>query len=440
MLRINRRKMIGLLLLSVSAIVYVFALGSGQDSIFEYTLLLACLTFALLLNNDFELISPAVLFTAYFLYSIALGPIGLMNMGRFYSYGYTKIILGGLLAFAIGNGICLIAKKRPVHEKEDKPKIRFSFSRIKTLYFLLAVSWSAALYYFIKNRSYLLGDVENGRVAAISGSGALLYTAQVSILLVCMLFDIYIETRKDLRPLISKFTMIFVTVVSSATLIVSGFRAPVGTLFICMIVMYAGKKKMPMGRIVFYGLLCIIGVSVLGAIRTTMSGGVSSTLTSFFTSLYVGNININYMYNTFPGKVDFQYGYTYLINFLMLLPGPDLDFTLWLKEQVGITFSGGGLTPTIIGEFYINFGEAFIFIGFFILGVFSVYLNRYFKRHKESFLAVFYVWQFAHCVSGGIANVSVTVLLYTIVYKCLIMLPYRSTKSFNRRRLADGQY
>ena len=131
MLRINRRKMIGLLLLSVSAIVYVFALASGQDSIFEYTLLLACLTFALLFNNDFELISPAVLFTAYFLYSIALGPIGLMNMGRFYSYGYTKIILGGLLAFAIGNGICLIAKKRPVHEKEDKPKIRFSFRELK---------------------------------------------------------------------------------------------------------------------------------------------------------------------------------------------------------------------------------------------------------------------------------------------------------------------
>lgn len=139
--------------------------------------------------------------------------------------------------------------------------------------------------------------------------------------------------------------------------------------------------------------------------NTTMSGGVSSTLTSLFTSLYVGDININYMYNTFPGKVDFQYGYTYLINFLMLLPGPDLDFTLWLKEQVGITFSGGGLTPTIIGEFYINFGEISIFIGLFLLGAFSVYLNRYFKRHKESFLAVFYVWQFAHCVSGGIAKV-----------------------------------
>lgn len=131
MLRINRRKMIGLLLLSVSAIVYVFALASGQDSIFEYTLLLACLTFALLFNNDFELISPAVLFTAYFLYSIALGPIGLMNMGRFYSYGYTKIILGGLLAFAIGNGICLIAKKDQFMKRRINLKFDFRFRELK---------------------------------------------------------------------------------------------------------------------------------------------------------------------------------------------------------------------------------------------------------------------------------------------------------------------
>ena len=298
----------------------------------------------------------------------------------------------------------------------------------------MAISWSAALYYFVRNRAYLVGNVEEGRVSAMSGNGAILYTAQVSILLVCMLFDIYIETRKNGKPIISKYKMIFVTAVSAITLIVSGFRAPVATLFICMIVMYAGKKKMPMWRIFLYGLLCIIGVAFLGAIRTSMSGGISSTLSSLFTSLYVGDINIKYMYDTFPGKVNFQYGYTYLMNFLMLLPGPDLDFTLWLKEQVGITFSGGGLTSTILGEFYINFGETAIFIGMFLMGTFSVYLNKYFRQHKESFLAVFYVWQFAHCVSGGIANVSVTVLLYTIIYKCLIMLPYGSM-----RRLVDGK-
>lgn len=148
-----------------------------------------------------------MLFTAYFLYSIALGPIGLMNMGRFYSYGYTKIILGGLLAFAIGNGICLIAKKDQFMKRRINLKFDFRFRELKHfISFGCFMVCSAILFY--KNRSYLLGDVENGRVAAISGSGALLYTAQISILLVCMLFDIYIETRKDLRPLISKFTMI----------------------------------------------------------------------------------------------------------------------------------------------------------------------------------------------------------------------------------------
>lgn len=432
MLRIKRFNLIGLGLLAISGILYFFSLFTNEENIVIYTILLACLTLGILFNNHFELISPAVLFTAYYIYSVAAGPIVLMKMGRFYSYGYTKIILGGMLAFGVGNAILLLSAKKIV-EKEDKTKIRFRFSRVSALYILLVISWSAAAYYFVKNRAYLMGNVEDGRVSAISGNGLLLYTAQVSILLVCMLFDIYIETGKNGHPIISKYKMIFVTVVSAMTLIVSGFRAPVATLFICMIVMYAGKKNMPMWKIFLYGILCIIGVAFLGAIRTAVSGGLGSTLTSLLTSLYVGDININYMYSTFPSKVNFQHGYTYLINLLMLLPGPDLDFTLWLKEQVGISFSGGGLTPTILGEFYINFGEAAIFIGMFILGAFSVYLNRYFKQHKESFLAVFYVWQFAHCVSGGIGNVGVTVLLYTIVYRCLIMLPYKST-----RRLVNG--
>lgn len=116
-------------------------------------------------------------------------------------------------------------------------------------------------------------------------------------------------------------------------------------------------------------------------------------------------------------------GYTYLINLIMLLPGPDPDFTLWLKEQIGISFAGGGVTPTVVGEFYINFGVLGMYIGMFLMGILGVYVYRYFRRHSDTFLGVFYLWQFAHCVSGGIANVMVTVLLYTIVYWCLMTCP-----------------
>ena len=57
----------------------------------------------------------------------------------------------------------------------------------------------------------------------------------------------------------------------------------------------------------------------------------------------------------------------------------------------------------------------------FILGVYSVFLNRYFVKHKESFLAVFLVWQFAHLITGGIANVEISVFLYGILYKLILM-------------------
>ena len=126
MLRIKKFNLIGLGFLFFGFLLYIYALLASEENIIVYISLLVCLTMALLLNNRFELISPAVLFTAYYIYSVAIGPIVLMNMGRFYSYGYTKIILGGLLAFACGNAIFLLLTKRniTVRKKTDQ---RFVF-------------------------------------------------------------------------------------------------------------------------------------------------------------------------------------------------------------------------------------------------------------------------------------------------------------------------
>ena len=141
----------------------------------------------------------------------------------------------------------------------------------------------------------------------------------------------------------------------------------------------------------------------------------------FLSGLYVNDINLNYVFSTFPKKVEFQHGYTYLINILMLKPGPDLDFTLWLKEQIGITFNGGGVTPTILGEFYMNFGNLSMYIGMFFLGILGEKLDNYFNCNNKNFISSFYVWQFAHCASGGIANVMIIVILFTIVYKSITL-------------------
>lgn len=73
--------------------------------------MLALITIAIIFNSDFRFISPAVLFLANFLYSVALDPIILMSEGTYFdTYSYHKIIAGRILAFAIGNFVFSLRK------------------------------------------------------------------------------------------------------------------------------------------------------------------------------------------------------------------------------------------------------------------------------------------------------------------------------------------
>ncbi|MCD7815815.1 MAG: oligosaccharide repeat unit polymerase [Bacteroides sp.] len=425
LMRFEEKKIIGFVSLAICLTMYLCVFFIGDSSILSYVVMLALITIAILFDNDWQFISPAVLFLAFYLYSVALGPIILMLRGTYYTtYDYHTTIIGGLLAFAIGN-FFFSFKNTNVKSRGDKSHFQIKIiDRITVLYMLYLMTVLLSLFYIYQNYDLLFGgNIESSRVDAMSGNGALIYLMQSSIVILPMLFDIYYGTQKLGKPLINKYVLGFMIIFSAFLLLASGYRAPVMTLFICLIIMYAGKTDMKPLKIVAFGFLSIIGVTVLGVIRSALSGGSSSVVSSLLASLYTNGINLNYIFSTFPEKVPFQNGYTYLINFKMLMPGPDLDFTLWLKEQIGISFSGGGVTPTILGEFYMNFGFASIFIGMFILGVVSVYLRKYFIRHRQSFMAVFMTWQFAHCISGGIANVSITLLLYFCMYKVILWFP-----------------
>ena len=50
------------------------------------------------------------------------------------------------------------------------------------------------------------------------------------------------------------------------------------------------------------------------------------------------------------------YGLTYVWNFHPLLPGSQPDMTTWIKDHLGVRFEGSGITPTLAGDAYFNFG------------------------------------------------------------------------------------
>jgi len=427
-MRIGKRKLKGLLLLTPAIFGILTCAG---DNIFQYLIILILIVFAGLQLDRFNITTPTMLFIEFYLFTVALGPLFLMNQGYYYNtYSYTKVILGGLLAFVTGASLYDIffgMKEKNGKLKKEKAVLRFSFPRVYAIYALMLISYAASVYYLRMNWGILRGNINDGRITAMSGSGLYIQIIELHVILFPMLLSAYLNNKlygnKKSRNKISKLILILLGIASSLSMFVTGFRGAIFLMVFCSILVYNGKKGIPQIKLIVIGIICIVAAMVMGVIRDIISGNSITFLYSLFRSMRNGAVNLNYVFRTFPTKLPFQHGSTYFINIKMLLPGPDLDFTLWLKEQVGISFSGGGLTPTVLGEFYMNFGYKSIFVGMFLLGCVSRLLLRYTAAHKGTFLSALYTCQFFHLVSGGIANIEVSILIYTILYKLLLMLP-----------------
>ncbi len=417
--KINNKK-VALILCIITIIIFIYSSILEKYNIITYTSILVMISIGILFLNNFKLISAPIIFLAFYIYVIALGPIILMYQGKDFGYNYQNIILGTLLCFFIGNIIAGFFKLKKHNTNLKKIRFKIGISKKNILYILYFISIIFSVIYFYKNRIFLFsGDIENGRISAVSGNGILLYGIQLQILIIAMFLDLYYKNKKNnidnKRELIILWGLIFL---STIIMLLTGFRSNVMTLYVILFIMYAGKNNIKSYKIIGCGIVFVFLIAILSIIR---SGENVKMLQLLLSGLYVNDINLNYVFSTFPKKVEFQHGYTYLINILMLKPGPDLDFTLWLKEQIGITFNGGGVTPTILGEFYMNFGNLSMYIGMFFLGILGEKLNNYFNCNNKNFISSFYVWQFAHCASGGIANVMIIVILFTIVYKSITL-------------------
>lgn len=413
-------------LLIITTLSFLFVVFFEIYNPLSYLLLFSLMAWTIYRLNGKVLLCANVLFLVFFGYTACLGPFFLMLEDFELNYDCFSILLGGLLAFTWGNATNENEIPSPIM---DKGRVEFEFPRVEALKILYAISALAACYFFYKNRSLLAGDLNGNRIEAQSGMGAILYISQLPILIVPMIYDLYDWGRKHGRSLITGVEMLFYIGLSSVLLLLSGFRAPVLTMYICLAILYIHKNRISSKKILLVGVVFIVIIETMGMMRSSMSGEETNEtfLLSLGKSLIVNDLNLSYIFRVFPENTPFQYGYTYLLNLIMLKPGPDLDFTMWLKETLNIEFSGGGVTPTIVGEFYINFGTVGIYVGMFLLGMLGNYINRYFLYHSTTFLGAFYVWQFAHCASGGLANVMILVILYTILYWIIIRFPMEYT-------------
>jgi oligosaccharide repeat unit polymerase len=91
-----------------------------------------------------------------------------------------------------------------------------------------------------------------------------------------------------------------------------------------------------------------------------------------------------------PDDLDYMYGKSFLYLLGNLIPRQSegsekeiLGLDLQLKELWFQGRPGGGRPPTLMGEFYINFGSAGVMVGMLLFGIFCGYLYKLLKWREN---------------------------------------------------------
>lgn len=380
-----------------------------NNDIFLYVLEYALISLIVFLNFKGRLFNIRNIFVFVFSFMIGLSPLFYyLNNGTEINNQLNIIILS-YLCLIIGLYISIHWKQK------EKTKKKIYMIKLEDLAVIIGcIAILANIYYILTNRqNFFSNNLENDRLNASSANGLITLICGLINPAIGILFYKTLENRRKKYIIMICGFIIFAVI----SFLIQGSRTPIIKLIILLLLMYNIRKPIKNKTVIIVliiGIVALISMQVLRMNRSNVDGNFLELLLN---TLQNGSINLDYVMNTFPEKVDFQYGYTYLINIIMMKPGPDLDFTLWLKEKINIQFSGGGITPTIIGESYINFGFVGSLVICFLIGILGNYLDwKYKVSKKEYFWICYFITIFIDSFRGGLANIEIGVFVYLCLY------------------------
>lgn len=315
----------------------------------------------------------------------------------------------GLIVFILGTRIPF-KRKKTVEQSDKDVNMKNKYNYYIALFLIIVSTISNAIYILTNANNFFSGDLESSRISATSNSGLILLISGLNMLGNALLFDYCVKTGKKKKILIVSIVLyVFIY-------IIRGSRTPILRLFIIFALIYNKKKKISIKTLLLLFSFIVLLIPTLQIVRSYLSGESITFIKTLFNNLQVGSVNFNYIYEKIPSEIPFQYGSTFLINIKMLLPGSDPDFTLWLKDVLGLSYAGGGLTPTIFGEGYINFGVIGGYVEILVMGLISNVLTYNYKNKNECFWSIYFSVILLDVFRGGFANVQIPVMVTLILF------------------------
>jgi len=351
-------------------------------------------------RNNKDFFQPEIFLNLYFIVLIGIGPIALyfFSTELFNSPSYQRvsfIILLGYLSINLGYYVAsskkFVFRNCTVFFIARIRKQRKSWKFKSTGYLFIIIGLAAAVIFFARAGTIpiLSHNKEAARVLALNvgGNGYFLYLMTLSMYGV-LLLALYTYLYNN------KVAFLFVLTILVGT-VMTGTGSRRYFLWLCLYVFMARHflySFIPIKRMSVFAMVGLLFVNLFEMFRNPDSMTTVDLKTTFLYRFIIYISNLEKVLSAFIRKDNFEYGGTFFMDLLTALPGKQIDYQSWLKEVTELEFEGFGIPPTIMGDFYVNFGYPGIVIGCFLFGYLIRKLyNRFILKKKRLFDIFLYI-------------------------------------------------
>jgi oligosaccharide repeat unit polymerase len=426
---------IALLLSLASIFMLELIVPLPENTLFWYCLIIS---FLILYFDNFVPITSGRLFIYYYMIMIILP-----------SFIFQDVFIWKLGTASFIIGLCGIYFSRYIYHKKkvrqqhiDKNIETISKTKYQKLGFgyILAIIALFLTIVIIGHVPTMAGvkDLDTHRVESLQGTGPIRIFINLAPVVGAAFLIIGIKKSKK------KFRVLGITLLIGFGLLNSvllGFRSPLLTAITLVVLIYGFSMRKLTQKFRTNLIIAMILFISLGALMGLYRYRRDFTPENFYSIIYLQLINTNALNlhiitNTFPQKVDFQYGTAYLINPTMMLNplwkllGEERvdEFGEWLKIKTNSNIGkGGGMTPTVLGEAYVNFGVYGLIVLFFVSFIYDkFFLEVIYSNTIYSFLRNIFILRYLTTTfSRGISS---TALLYLLLNLVFIYLVFKENK------------
>jgi oligosaccharide repeat unit polymerase len=391
---------------------------------------------------------PEFILNSYFILVVALGPL---VVAAFFSdlfeqgvYGYAMYLIAiGYLGINTGFLLGRNFSKRNQSQRGFKHPLSNPVAQKFLCRFFLLVGFVGGVLFFARAGQIpiLAENKEVARVDAlsISGNGYFLYL--MTLLMVGVAFKAvrvygFSYSNESSRVKAERALFLVATLVGVFLTGSGSRRYAIWTILYVLIIRHYYISRLSFRSVFIVAVVAFSAVNLFEMFRNPFSDTtVDFTTTSLFRFVIYAS-NFEKVLSSFVNSDIHYFGSTFFMDVLTMLPGKQVDYQSWLKEQAGLEFEGFGIPPTIIGDFYINFGEMGVVVLCMVFGCLvrvlynKCIVNRSFGRGS----LVVYVLLLEVSMKVLTSGLSAQMMSAIWIFSILAFSSFISVSTFRKRR------